>query len=147
MAGVDAVLTHERFGRLWLAYGLYDIESSGPSLYDRRLHFWIAEWVLQGRALAPELTPLYLALRGSGLGTYDDDEGYLLDIRQLHATGYNASSLEAWSIALGWRVNRHVTIRTEYSHQETDLVRGVPRDIRRAGGGADYFGVEVGAWF
>jgi len=146
MAGVDAVLTHETFGRLWLAYGLYDIDA-GASLYDRRLHYWIAEWVLQGRALAPELTPFYLALRGSGLGTYDDGEGYLLDFRQADTIGYNAQSLAVFSFALGWHVNRHVTIRGEYSHQELELVRGVPREIRRHGGGSDSFGLEVGASF
>ncbi|HSJ96697.1 MAG TPA: hypothetical protein VLC53_06485 [Myxococcota bacterium] len=146
MAGVDAVLTHETFGRLWLAYGLYDIDA-GASLYDRRLHYWIAEWVLQGRALAPELTPFYLALRGSGLGSYDGDEGYLLDVRQSDTIGYNAESLTVYSLAIGWRINRHVTIRSEYGHQEIELVHGVPREIRRHGGGADFFGVEVGASF
>jgi hypothetical protein len=146
MAGGDAVFTHETFGRLWLAYGLYDIDA-GDRLYDRTLQYWIAEWVLQGGVFAPELTPLYLALRASGLGTYDGDEGYLLDFRQSDTVGYNAESLAVFSLAIGWRVNRHVTIRSEYSHQELDLVRGVPRDIRRHGGGADYFGFEVGASF
>jgi hypothetical protein len=147
MAGVDAVLTHPVLGRLWLAYGRYDIDSAGLGLYDRLLHYWIAEWVLQGRVLSPELAPLYLALRANGLGTYDDGEGYLLDVRLLDDLGYNMEALEAYSLALGWRLNKHVTIRTEYTHQEVDLVRGVPHEIRRGAGGSDYFGVEVGAAF
>jgi hypothetical protein len=145
MAEADAVLTHARLGRLWLAWGLYDIDA-GDALYDRRLQFWIAEWLLQGRSFAPELAPLHLALRASGLGSYDD-EGYLLDVRQVDTVGYNGESLTVFSLALGWRVNRHVTIRGEYSHSELDLVRGVPREIRRHGGGADFFGLEVGAAF
>jgi hypothetical protein len=147
MAGADVVLTHDKLGRLWLAYGYYDIDSAGASLYDRQLHYWIAEWVFEGRTLSPELSPMWLALRANGLGTYDDGEGYLLDIRRLGALGYNAESIEAFSIALGWRVNRYVTIRSEYTHQETELVRGVPRALQRAAGGADFFGLAVGAAF
>jgi hypothetical protein len=147
MAGVDTVLEHERFGRLWLAYGFYDIDSAGASLYDRSLQYWIAEWVLQGRAFSPEMTPFYLALRANGLGTYDDDEGYLLDVRRADDLGYNMESLEAYSIALGWHLNRHVTLRAEYTHQDVELVRGVPAELRRAAGASDYFGLEVGAAF
>jgi hypothetical protein len=147
MAGLDTVLTHETLGRLWLAYGWYDIDSAGASLYDRRLQYWIAEWLFEVGVLSPELRPLYLALRANGVGTYDDGEGYFLDIRQLDTFGYNVESLEAYSIALGWRLNRYVTIRTEFTHQQTSLVRGVPSDLESAAGGSDYFGLEVGAAF
>jgi hypothetical protein len=59
--GADAVLTHAAGARLWLSYGSYEIDSSGPDRYDRRLHGWIAELVLEGRLVTPELRAFYLA--------------------------------------------------------------------------------------
>ena len=43
---------------------------------------------------------LYLALRANGLGTYNKDEGYLLDFRY-GDVGYNMRALDAYSVALG----------------------------------------------
>jgi len=79
--GADAVLTHPAGARLWLSYGSYEIDAAGSGPYDRRLHGWIAELVLEGRLASPELAPFYVAVRANGLGTYDDDRGYLLDVR------------------------------------------------------------------
>ena len=140
--GADAVLTHEAGVRLWLSYGNYAINSSGPGSYDRRLHGWIAELVLEGRLATPELRAFYLALRGSGLGTYDRDEGYLLDIRTGWTLGYNLRSLEAYSVALGWRVTRWTTLKVEYTAQRLSLVRGASA-LRDAADDADYLGAEL----
>lgn len=143
----DTVLTHEKLGRLWLAYGQYAINAHGSSRYDRDLSYWIAEWVVGGGVIAPELTPLYLALRANGLGTYDSNKGYLLDIRQSRRLGYNMKALDAYSIALGWHLTRWATLRAEYTHQLIGLVQGVPESLRNAAGDADYFGFELGAAF
>ena len=78
--GGDAIF-HLPDARLWLSGGNASIDSHGPSIYDRDLIYWLAELVVQLRLISPSLDPVYLALRANGLGTYDDDEGYLLDFR------------------------------------------------------------------
>lgn len=140
--GADAVLTHAAGVRLWLSYGSYEIDSAGASLYDRRLHAWIAELVLEGRLATPELRAFYLALRANGLGTYDHDEGYLLDIRTGGNAGHNLRSLEAYSAALGWRITRWTTVKVEYTHQQFDLVRGAGA-LRDGVDDTDYLGAEL----
>ena len=145
--GMDVVLTHKKWGRLWLAYGQYAIDPNGPGRYGRDLTYWIAEWVVSGAVLSPELAPLYLALQANGLGTYDSNKGYLLDIRQNDRLGYNMRSLQAYSIALGWHLTRWTTLRAQYTHQSIDLVNDVPQELRDAADDADYFGFELGAAF
>jgi hypothetical protein len=145
--GADAVLTHPAGARLWLSYGTYEIDSSGPARYDRRLHAWLAELVLEGRLAAPELRAFYLALRANGLGTYDRDEGYLLDIRYAWSTGYNLRSLDAYSLALGWRVSRWVTFKAELALQDVELVHGAGAAIATPTGRADWVGAAVGIHF
>jgi hypothetical protein len=145
--GADAVLTHPAGARLWLSYGSYDIDSSGPGPYDRRLHGWIAELVLEGRLASPELRAFYLALRGSGLGSYDDGEGYLLDIRTTFPLGYNLRQLHAYSVALGWRVTRWTTLKVEYTHQRFRLVRGARGALGDAADDTDFLGVELAVFF
>lgn len=147
LLGADVVLSHERAGRLWLGVGRYSIDAANTTAYDRDLFYWIAEWVVDGDVVAPELAPFYLALRANGIGSYDDGEGYVLDIGDLSRFGYNAESLTAYSIALGWHLNRFTTLRLEYTRREVDLVEGVPQRMRRQAGGADLFGVELGAAF
>jgi hypothetical protein len=143
----DLILTSERFGRLWLAFGHYGIEAEGGGDYDRDLLYWIAEWVLDGDAIAPELAPFYLALRANGLGTYDADEGYLLDVRTLGNLGYNAQSLEEYNLALGWHLTRWATLRLEYTRREIELVDGASRALGNDAGGEDEFAIELGAAF
>ncbi len=140
--GADAVLTHPAGARLWLSYGNYEIDSSGPALYDRSLHGWIAELVLEARLVRPELDRFYLALRANGLGTYDADEGYLLDVRSRGSAGYNARSLEAYSVAIGWRLTRWTTLKLEYTRQHFSLVRGAG-DVDDA----DVLGAELAVFF
>jgi hypothetical protein len=140
--GADAVFTHPAGARLWLSYGGYHIDSGASALYDRSLHAWIAELVLEGRLATPELRAFYLAFRANGLGTYDRDRGYLLDVRSSGRVGYDARSLEAYSAALGWRVTRWTTLKLEYSRQHFTTVRGAS-DFPDA----DIVGVELGLAF
>jgi hypothetical protein len=145
--GADAVLTHPRGARLWLSYGSYEIDSSGPGLYDRRLHGWLAELVLEGRLASPELRAFYLALRANGVGTYDAGEGYLLDIRTTYPLGYNLRSLDAYSVALGWRLTRWTTLKVEYTHQRFSLVRGARGALGDAADDTDFLGAELAVFF
>jgi hypothetical protein len=133
--------------QLWLGYGGVGIEHHGDELYDRDLRYWIAELVLQGRWLARELAPFYAGLRANGLGTYDDDEGYLLDFRFAPVTGYNMSSLEVWSLVLGWRLSDQVILRAEYSLVDVDLVRGVPQTMQDDVADSDSLALELGVRF
>ena len=120
----DAIVTIPDAMRLWLSFGRYAMRSAGPGLYDRDLDAWIAELILQGELLSPALRPFYLALRASGLGTYDDEKGYLLDARLAARFGYDTSSLDAYSVAAGWRITQRVTLRAEYTLEQFGLVRG-----------------------
>jgi hypothetical protein len=143
----DAIIDFPEWFRLWLAYGRYAIDSTGGSADDRSLHYWVAELLLYGGLVSPAIADLTLGLRANGLGTYDSDEGYLLDFRYAPTLGYNMESLNAYSVVLGWSIFRHLTLRAEYTHQDIDFVRGVPRSIRRKGADADYLGVDIGAHF
>jgi hypothetical protein len=107
----------------------------------------VAELVLEGRLMSPELTPFWLALRANGLGSYDRDEGYLLDIRWGQTFGFNMRSLDAYSIALGWRLTKWVTLRMEYTLQDVELVRGARSVLGGPADRTDYAGVAVGFQF
>jgi hypothetical protein len=144
--GADTVITHPAGARLWLSYGTYQIDSGGASVYDRELHTWLAELLLEGRLVSPRFRRFYLALRANGIGTYDRDEGYVLDFRYGQSLGYNMRSLDAYSIAAGWRLLKWVDLKVEYTFQDVELVRGA----RTALGGADkanYLGAGLGIHF
>jgi len=147
LAGGDVIFHFQDIARLWLGGGWYGIDSTGASLYDRDLYYWIAEVVLEGAAAAPVLTPFYLGLRANGLGTYDSNEGYLLDVRQSANLGYNAKSLEAYSMVLGWRLTDGVTLRAEYSINDVGVVHGVNAAVRANAKDQDTYGVEIGVDF
>jgi hypothetical protein len=145
--GADAIVNVEDAARLWLSYGTYGLGADRASRYDRRLHQWVAELVLEGALASASLRPFYLGLRANGLGTYDHDEGYLLDVRQAWSIGYNARSLDVYSMVLGWRITDWVTLKAEYGLVDVGLVRGVTSSIRSAARGNDAFAVELGARF
>jgi len=147
LVGADVIFDFRDRLRAWLAYGRYEIDSTGGSVYDRVLHYWIAEAVLRGAWLSETLRPFYLGARGSGLGTYRDDEGYALDRRFRGTLGYNMESLTAWSAVLGWELTRHLTLRAEYTFRDVDLVDLPDGALRAAARDTDYFGIEVGASF
>jgi hypothetical protein len=134
--------------RLWLSGGKTWIDSDGASVYDRNLFYWLGELTYQLRGLSPALAPLYVAVRANGLGTYDEDEGYFLDIRYRDTLGFNMRALDAYALALGLPVGDHVVLKAQYVIQNIDLVRGVDDpDIRRYAEHGDFFGVEVGVHF
>jgi hypothetical protein len=147
LAGGDVVLSWRELARLWLAGGWVAIDSDGPSLYDRDLRYWIAELLLEGRGVAPQLEPFYLGLRSSGWGTFDRDEGYLLDSRYASTLGYNQRWLQAASLVLGWRLTALATLRAEYTLQRVALVRGVDEAIDGAAGRGDFLAVDLGVAF
>jgi hypothetical protein len=144
--GADAVLSHPAGARLWLSFGQAEIDSVGGDRPDRRIDTWLAELVLEGRLLSPELRAFWLALRANGLGTYERDEGEVLDFGYAFRFGYNMRELEAYSVGLGWRLTKWVTLRLEYTHQEIGLVRGA-RAACGSPDGASYFGTALGFHF
>jgi hypothetical protein len=144
--GADAIFERPDQVRLWLGYGTWSIDQDGGT-YDRRLHYWVAELLLYGGLVAPELKDFYLGFRAHGLGTYDEDEGYLLDFRYSGSLGYNMEAIDAYSTVIGWKMLEWVTLRTEYTHAEIDLVKGVDSAIRGASKPIDSWGVEVGIAF
>jgi hypothetical protein len=146
-AGTDAIFDFEDRARLWLAYGRYEMNAKDASSYDRTLHYWIAELLLRGAWIAPALRPFYAGVRANALGTYDDERGYVLDMRRNATLGYNMESLTAYSAVLGWELTRNVRLRAEYTHQRIGLVEGVTKAISDEAKHPDYFGVEVGAGF
>jgi hypothetical protein len=143
LVGGDAVLDFAHRARVWLAYGLVEIDSKDSTAYDRTLHYWIAELVLVGEWLSPSLASCYLGMRGSGLGTYDDSEGYFTDNELLDAIGFNVASADALSLVLGWRLHERVTVKTEYTVNWMDLVDGVTPDIDAAAEDLDTFSIEL----
>jgi hypothetical protein len=133
--------------RLWLSYGDARLNSAHGSFYDRSLIYWLAELVFQLHALSPRLGESYLALRGSGIGTYSDSRGYLYDFRYGNV-GYNMSSFDTFAIALGVPVGDHVLMKVQYAIQKIGLVRGVTDDgIKDAADDANFFGAEIGVHF
>jgi hypothetical protein len=147
LAGGDVIVKLPDLVRVWLGGGWYGVDSTGASLYDRDLFYWIAEVVLEGAAAAPVLSPFYLGLRADGLGTYDSDRGYLLDSRQSGVFGWNMKSLEAYSLVLGWRIADGITMRAEYSFRDVGLVHGVSAEMKDDAQSQDVYGVEVGVDF
>jgi len=147
LVGGDVIATPHDDVRIWLGYQYYDVHCHGPSLYDRALHSWVAELVLGGGLLHPELRDFYVGARASGLGTYDKNEGYLLDRRMDEQTGWNAKYLHAYSAVLGWRMLRFLTLRAEYTRQILAFVHGVPSGVRRNARELDYWAIELGAHF
>lgn len=141
--GGDAIVELPQRARLWLGYGHYEIETLGASAYDRELEYWIAELLLEGGSISPALEPLYLGLRGSGLGTFDRDAGYLLDSRYAATLGYNMSGYTAWSGVVGYRIAPGVTLRFEYTRSLVELVRGVTPAIRDAAGDVDMISTDL----
>jgi hypothetical protein len=116
-------------------------------VYDRNLRYWIAELLLEGKIASSKLAPFYLALRANGYGTYDGNEGYLLEPRYSDALGWNMESIEAYSLALGWRLTERAVLRAEVTRQDIDLVRGATSEMTRAAGGSNFFALAMGLRF
>jgi hypothetical protein len=146
LLAADGIVDFPGKVRLWLGYGTYEIDQDGAG-YDRRLHYWVAELLLYGGLVAPDLSKLYVGFRAHGLGTYDRDEGYLLDFRYADRLGYNMESINAYSTVIGWEMLRYVTLRAEYTHVDIDLVRGASASLGGRANSVDSWGVEVGVHF
>jgi hypothetical protein len=147
LLGADVILRRPGWGHLWLGSGTYRIDSTGPSLYDRELRYWIAELLVEAGLVLPELDPFYVALRVAGLGTDDDEEGYLLDARYDDLYGYNMRDLTAYSAVLGWRLTSNLRLRLEYTHSIIDLVSGASAALGDPDDRADQLALELGMHF
>jgi hypothetical protein len=147
LAGGDLVLTPRDGVRAWLGGGRYALESRDGGRYDRNLDYWVAELVLRGGLLRPELAPATLGLRADGISTGDSDRGYLLAIDYVGTLGYNMRSFTAYSAVLGWQLGSATALRAEYSLRDIDLVRGAGAVLGDEADDADTFGVEIGVQF
>jgi len=147
VVGADAIF-HFPDARLWLAGGKAGIASHGASVYDRDLIYWLAELVIELRTISPSLAPMYLALRANGLGTYDNDEGYLLDFRYDDSLGYNMRALDAYAVALGLPLGDRIVLKAQYALQNIALVHGIDdAEILDNDEDANFFGMEIGVTF
>lgn len=154
---LDWTLRSESLGHLWFSYGAYDIAANGAASYDRDLRYWVAEGVLELGAFADLvgwsgsaeiLDDWYVAVRHSAVGTFDANEGYLLEfMNEGDNLGFNTERVLANSVGVGYRLNGWATLKLEYSHFDVDLIRGVPADLRRLAGSRDYMAVGVSAGF
>jgi len=133
--------------RLWLAGGRYAIDSQASSSYDRTLYYWIAEAIADGGFISPALSKVYVGVRAEGLGTYDHDRGYLLDVRYGGRLGYDMESYSSYGFVVGWKLGRFVTLRAEYAHRDIDLVKGASAVVLGGSNRADVYAVEVGVHF
>jgi len=111
--GLDAVVTPLDGIRLWLGGGRYAIPSQGQGFYDRALWYYISELVVGGRVVTPALEPVFVGLRADGVGTFDGNRGYLLDVRYTADYGYNMEHILAWTAVAGLHLGDYVTLRAE----------------------------------
>jgi hypothetical protein len=147
LAGADLVLTPREHVRAWIGGGRYALDSREPGPYDRALHYWIAEIVLGGALVRPELAPVTLGLRADGIGTGDAGRGTLLAIDWVDTLGYNQHRVHAYTAMLGWQLGSGTTLRAEYSLRDIDLVRGAASALGGAASDADEFALEIGVRF
>ena len=140
----DMILNASDWGRLWLAGGRVAIRSGGASTYDRDLTYGTAEGILGLGAFSHALERLYVAARYSAIGTFDRNEGYLLDAGNGgDELGFNTRRVTVASLGAGIRVTSFLTLKSEYSWYDFVLVRGVTPDVRAEAGGRNFFGVGV----
>jgi len=145
--GVDAVVTPLDGIRIWLAGTRFEVPSQGATRYDRTLWSWLAEIVVEGKVAAPLLAPLFVGVRVDGVGTFDRNRGYLLDVRYTGDYGYNMAHLIAYTGVLGLHLGEFVTLRAEYSHRDVDLVRRAAADLGDGTGDADLYTVALSLHF
>src|SRR5262249_16810040 len=130
LVGGDVILNFEDRAQLWGAYGQHPIDSQADTSSDRTPRSWIAHLVLQGGWTGECARAFYGGVGVQSLGTTDTDDGYLLDFRRSSDLGYNMHELLTYSGVLGWEITNWLRLRTEYSHQNIDMVRGVTDAIR-----------------
>jgi len=147
LAGGDVVLTPSDQIRLWISGGRYALDSRDAAIYDRALHYWIAELVLRGALLRPELAPAFVGLRADGIGTDDAGRGYLLSREYADTLGYNMRRFSAYTVVVGWQLGGLTALRAEYSLRDIDLVRGASPALEEAARDADSFALELGVQF
>ena len=137
----DVIFAASDWGRLWFNYGRVAIRSHGSSRYDRDLNYGTAEGILGLGRFFHALDKVYLAGRYSVIGTFDADQGYLLDASTGgDALGFNTKRVSVFSVGVGYRLTRYLTLKSEYSWFDFALVRGVTPALRAEARGRSYFG-------
>lgn len=139
---VDLILNKPGVGRLWFAGGQAFIESGSNSSFDRDFAWWIAEGVLELGAMHEALDRIYLAIRYSGIGTLDSDEGYKFEAMNNGSDfGFNTKRVDVISAGIGVRLLENLIFKAEYSHYDFDLVNGASAVLSGVEDDRDYGGI------
>ncbi len=119
------------FINIWAAMGKVKIQAESSATYDRELDYSIIEGVFDLGKLTGDLKSFYLAARYSAFGTFDSDEGYSTEAMNGGGNlGFNTEVASVFSIGIGIRLGDNVTLKTEYSRVDFDLVRGVTQAMK-----------------
>lgn len=121
---LDAELAHGEGSLCALVFGGASIDDPAPT-FDRSLvWFSVEERVQLGRRFGA-------TVRYSEAGTYDDEEGYLID-GMIHASGrdfgFDASRLQRLSLGVDWTVRPRVVVKLEVGRDRYELIDGSPFD-------------------
>lgn len=128
-------------GHLWLSYGKAWADDD-DSEFDRDFQWFTIEpvWSLTDS--------VYLAMRYSEIGTYDDDEGYHFDGKTTaggNTLGYDVRRFQRTSLGLGWWINPRLNLKVEWGQDSFDLIDGSLVDNNNSE--RDVFGFELTAGF
>ncbi|MFN7951396.1 MAG: hypothetical protein U0610_06705 [bacterium] len=144
----DVVLDDGGAARVWLGYGQVHVDGRGEPIAGRRLQYGAAEGTLGLGVLAPSLDRLYLAARVSFIGTFDDRQGYLLNVDDDgFELGFDTQLVQITELGLGVRLTKHLTLKAEYAAVDFDLVDGAPAEARAAAHARGYGALTLAAGF
>lgn len=106
-------------GQLDLSFGQGFLRDDNAA-FNRDFLFFTVEPMVQ-------LTPkLYAVSRFSGIGTFDDGEGYHFDGNPFAGGigdfGDDAKSLLRWAIGLGYQLNPRTRVKLEYSRDDFEVI-------------------------
>ncbi len=122
----DAIAEPTERTSVALTYGHAELDDDVDA-FDRDLTWFMVEPAYR---LTDEL---FATARYSEYGTYDDDEGYLLDGKITafgRGLGFDASRLQRLSVGLGWTPNPFTILKAEVGKDRFELIDVSPLDAR-----------------
>lgn len=139
---LDARYTFNTKGYLSLTFGQVFVDDD-TSIFDRDFIYFSLE------PLYNLTDKFYLILRFSGIGTFDDEEGYHFDGKPYadgnSKFGYDTKSLFRAALGVGYRLNPRTLIKVEYSHDDFKLIRASTKNA--ADEDRDLIGAQVAVKF
>ena len=120
---LDARYSFDEKGQILLTWGQAFVDDA-DSTFDRDLIYFTVE------PLYRFSDKLYGVLRFSGVGTFDEDEGYHFDGKPFtdgnDSFGYDAEYLLRGSVGLGYWLNPNAVVKIEYSQDDFPGYQGFP---------------------